>query len=103
MKKAVIETGAKQYLVAEGDEISVELLKATTTKVEFVPLLVVDGDKVLVGQPEVKDSKVVAKVIHLTKKQDKVTSIRFKAKKRVHKRHGHRQQKTVLSIASIIV
>ena len=101
MKKAVIKTGAKQYLVAEGDEVAVELLKSTETKVEFVPLLVVDGDKILVGQPEVKGSKVVAKVIRPAEKQDKVTSIRFKAKKRVNKQRGHRQQKTVLSITSI--
>ena len=41
-----------------------------------------------------------AKVLEIIK-EDKVTSIRFKAKKRVHKRRGHRQQKTIVEITAI--
>ena len=101
MKKAVISTGSKQYLVSEGDTIKVELLNDAKKTVDFEPLLVIDGDSTTVGTPQVKGAKVSAKVVEESVKEDKVTSIRYKAKKRVHKRRGHRQQKTVLQITKI--
>ena len=101
MKKAVIKTGAKQYLVAEGDELAVELIKGDSTKVDFTPLLVINDDEIKVGQPEVQGSKVVAEITKPVERQAKVISIRFKAKKRVNKKRGHRQQKTVIKISSI--
>ena len=102
MKKAVIATGAKQYLVAVGDQLAVELLPDSGKQVSFQPLLVIDGDKVAVGRPLVDEAVVKAKVVEAVIKEDKVTSIRFKAKKRVHKRRGHRQRKTVLEITEIV-
>ena len=101
MKKAVISTGAKQYLVSEGEQIEVELLKDANKTVSFTPLLVTDSDKTTVGTPELKDAKVTADVIDADVQKDKVTSIRFKAKKRVNKKRGHRQHKTVLAIKKI--
>ena len=62
MKKAVIATGGKQYIVTEGLTLEVELL-GDESKVNFTPLLVIDGEKVNVGTPEVKDSTVTAEVI----------------------------------------
>jgi len=50
MKKAVIATGGKQYLVSEGDEIEVELLKAEKS-VDFDALLIIDGNKTVIGNP----------------------------------------------------
>jgi large subunit ribosomal protein L21 len=100
MKKAVIATGGKQYLVSEGDVIDVELLKAEKT-IDFEPLLVIDGSKTEVGTPIVKGAKVTAKVIEQNIKADKVVAIRYKAKKRVHKVQGHRQQQTRITIAKI--
>ena len=101
MKKAVIATGGKQYLVAEGETLSVELLKAEKSPVSFDALLVVDGDKVSIGAPAVDKVKVVADVIADDVQADKVTSIRYKAKKRVHTVRGHRQHQTTLKIKSI--
>lgn len=101
MKKAVIATGGKQYLVAEGDQIEVELLKDAKKSITFTPLLVTDGTKTTVGAPEVKDAKVTAEVTDADVAKEKVTSIRFKAKKRVNKKRGHRQHKTVLTIKKI--
>ena len=101
MKKAVIFTGGKQYLVAEGEIIKVELVKAEGTSVSFEPLLVIDGDKVSVGAPTVAKASVTADVINADQQADKVTSIRYKAKKRVHTVRGHRQHQTVLKITKI--
>jgi large subunit ribosomal protein L21 len=101
MKKAVIETGSKQYLVSEGEIIEIELLKDLKNQVSFEPLIVIDGDKVTVGTPKVATVKVTADVINEDKQADKVTSIRFKAKKRVHTVRGHRQRHTILKITNI--
>ena len=100
MKKAVIATGGKQYLVKEGQEIEVELLKDEKTT-SFEPLLVIEGDKTIVGSPTVKTAKVTASVVEREVKSDKVTSIRYKAKKRVKTIKGHRQLKTKLKITKI--
>lgn len=101
MKKAVIATGGKQYLVAEGETLEVELLKAEGKTASFKPLLVIDGDKVAVGNPEVAKVTVTAEVIEEEMKADKVTSIRYKAKKRVHTVKGHRQRQTQIKITKI--
>lgn len=101
MKKAVIATGGKQYIVTEGETLEVELLHAKEKSVSFEPLLIVDGDKVSVGTPVVAKATVTAEVVDEEVKGEKVTAIRYKAKKRVHKVHGHRQKHTVLKIDKI--
>jgi large subunit ribosomal protein L21 len=100
-KKAVIQTGGKQYIVSEGDTLSVELLKGDSASVTFEPLLVIDGDKATVGAPLVAKASVTAEVIAADVQADKVTSIRYKAKKRVHTVRGHRQHQTTLKITAI--
>jgi len=101
MKKAVITTGGKQYLVQEGETLNVELLKGEKGKVAFDALLLIDGDKVSVGAPTVASVKVNAEIVAEDVQADKVTSIRYKAKKRVRTVRGHRQHQTTLKITSI--
>jgi large subunit ribosomal protein L21 len=100
MKKAIISTGGKQYLVKEGDEIEIEFLKADKS-INFDALLVTDDTKTIVGKPIVKDIKVSANVLEQEVKADKITSIRYKAKKRVKKVRGHRQLHTIIKITKI--
>lgn len=101
MKKAVIATGGKQYLVSEGETLQVELLKADEKTVSFDALLLIDGDNIKVGAPIVDKVKVTAEVVAEDVQADKVTAIRYKAKKRVHKVHGHRQHQTHIKITEI--
>ena len=101
MKKAVITTGGHQYIVTEGESITVERLKDAAKSVTFDALLVIDGDKTVVGAPLVSGVTVTATVVDNEAKADKVTAIRYKAKKRVHKLHGHRQLQTVVKIDKI--
>jgi large subunit ribosomal protein L21 len=101
MKKAVIATGGKQYIVTEGETIEVELLHADGKSVTFEPLMVIDGDKISVGSPIVAKATVTAEVVEDEIKGDKVVAIRYKAKKRVHKVHGHRQRHTAIKITTI--
>ncbi len=102
MKKAVIQTGGKQYLVQEGETIKIELLKAPGKTADFEPLLIIDGDKVQIGTPSVAKAKVTAEIVEADVQADKVTAIRYKAKKRVHKVRGHRQHQTILKITKIV-
>jgi large subunit ribosomal protein L21 len=101
MKKAVITTGGHQYVVQEGETIIVERINDAEKTVKFDALLIIDGDKTTIGTPLVSGASVTATVVDNEAKAEKVTSIRYKAKKRVHKLHGHRQLQTVLKIDKI--
>jgi len=101
--KAVISCGGKQYIVAEKEQILVDLIDNTKEgdKVELSVLALVDGKDTKVGTPEVKDVKVSAKIVEPEVKGDKVRYIRYKSKKRVHTEGGHRQKYSKIEITSI--
>lgn len=100
-KKAVIATGGHQYLVTEGQTLEVELLNPAQQTTAFEALLVIDGDNVSVGTPNVSGVSVTADIVEQSVKDDKVVAIRYKPKKRVRKTRGHRQRHTVIKIKSI--
>ncbi len=100
IRKAVIQSGGKQYLVSEGQSVEVELLEDAKNP-SFEALLVVDGENTKVGTPVVEGVKVTAEITEQVVKDDKVVAIRYKAKKRVHKRKGHRQRHTQIKITKI--
>jgi len=99
--KAVVKISGKQYLVSEKESLLVDLLPEGTKELTLDALLVIDGDKIKVGTPTVKDSSVKAKVVEAEVKGDKLRVIRYKSKKRVHKETGHRQKYTKIEITSI--
>lgn len=99
---AIIETGGKQYKVAEGDVITVEKLGVEAgSEYKFDKVLVVakDGD-VKVGAPYVEGADVSAAVIG-DGKAKKVVVYKYKSKKGFHKKKGHRQPFTKLEIKAI--
>lgn len=99
---AVIRTGGKQYRVAVGNAVEVEKLEGevgSTVTLEDV-LLVANGDTVQVGQPIVAGATVVAKITGQYK-GTKVMVFRYRPKKRIRVRRGHRQHLTRLQIESI--
>lgn len=98
---AIIQTGSKQYKVAPGDILKVELLDvedASTIKLAAV-MLNKDGD-ILVGDA-VKDAYANAEVI-CNGRGKKIDIFKYKAKKNVRKRQGHRQPFTKLKITDIV-
>jgi large subunit ribosomal protein L21 len=101
MTKAVVKIGGKQFVVTEKETLLVDLLQEGTKELTLDALLVIDGDKVSIGTPTVKDVKVTAKVLDDLVKGDKIRVIRYKAKKRVHKENGHRQKYSKIEITSI--
>jgi large subunit ribosomal protein L21 len=100
MKKAIISTGGKQYLVYEGETLDIDLVDAEKA-LSFEPLLTIDGEAIKVGTPMLNGVKVTAEIIDAEVKGDKVLAIRYKAKKRVHKIRGHRQRYTRIKITKI--
>ena len=102
MKTAVIKTGGKQYIVAEGDAIRVEKLAGEKgTVVSFSDVfLVADGDTVAVGTPIVSGAKVEG-VVEEQGRADKVIGIKYKPKVRYRKKFGHRQEFTKVKITKI--
>lgn len=99
--KAVVKISGKQYLVSEKESLLVDLLPEGTKELTLDALLVIDGDKIKVGTPTVKGSRVKTKVVEAEVKGDKLRVIRYKSKKRVHKETGHRQKYTKIEITSI--
>ncbi len=94
---AIVMTGGKQYRVAEGDMIKVEKLDApvgATVNLDVV-MLNNEGNIVCDSKASVK-AEVVAQ-----DKAKKIVVFRYKAKKNVRKRQGHRQPFTALKITEI--
>ena len=99
---AIIETGGKQYKVAEGDTLFIEKLNAEAGEaVTFDKVLaVVDGDKATFGTPVVEGAKVEANVVK-NGKGKKVVIFKYKPKKGYRLRQGHRQPYTKVEIKKI--
>ena len=101
MTFAVIKTGGKQYIVSEGQVLTIEKLVHDTDKVVFQDVLLVAGEKsATIGQPLVKGVSVSATVLAEGKGEKKIV-FRFKSKTRYHKKKGHRQPFTKVKIDSI--
>ncbi|MBO4623066.1 MAG: 50S ribosomal protein L21 [Bacilli bacterium] len=95
---AIIETGGKQYHVAQDEVIFVEKLDVNEgANVVFDKVLMLD-DKI--GAPYVKGAKVTGKVLAQGKAK-KIIVYKYKSKKNYHKKQGHRQPFTKIQITSI--
>ncbi|GIP30085.1 50S ribosomal protein L21 [Paenibacillus sp. J23TS9] len=99
---AIIETGGKQYKVQEGDVLYIEKLNAGDGEsVTFDRVLAVSNDNGLVaGTPLVSGAAVTAKV-ERHGKGAKVVVYKYKPKKNYHKKQGHRQPYTKVTIEKI--
>ena len=97
---AVVETGGKQYKVCVGDEIFVEKLEVEAGATVELPALMVADEGVVKTGDEAAAVKVVAKA-EKNVKGTKVIVYKYKPKKNVRKKQGHRQTYTKLQIVSI--
>jgi large subunit ribosomal protein L21 len=96
---AVIEQGGKQYKLAEGDCINIELTDVSpdteTIKLDKV-LFVSDGEKIKIGTPFLKGTKVVASFKTSAEdavvKGKKLYPTHFRRRKNTRRRIGHRQK-----------
>ena len=98
---AIVVTGGKQYKVSQDDIIRVEKLDANVgDKIKLDVMMLVDGAKVVNGNPLIDNSEVVAEVVEQGK-EDKIVVFKYKAKKNYRRKQGHRQPFTALKIVSI--
>lgn len=99
---AVIKTGGKQYKVAVGDKLKVELIpaeiggKITLSEV----LMVANGENVAIGDPILKNATVEA-TVNAIGRHKKIRIFKMNRRKHYQKRQGHRQNYTELMIDAI--
>lgn len=99
MRFAIVESGGKQYRAVEGSTIEVDRLAHEVGKkfdLERV-LLMGDGDTFMIGTPAVSDILVSATVVEHFK-GPKVLSFKYRPKKRIRVKGGHRHFYTRLMI-----
>ena len=103
-KIAIIETGGKQYVVADGSVLYVEKMTDSDKpgdKITFDKVLLTDdGSDTKVGAPYISGAKVTAELIEQGR-DDKVTVIRYRPKSRHFVKKGHRQPFTKVKITSL--
>lgn len=103
MKYAVVKIGGTQHKVSEGETLVVDKLegkkgqKLTLNEI----LLLVDDNKIKIGQPLVKNAKAEAEIVDQIK-GEKIRVATFKAKARYRKVKGFRSLLTRVKILSII-
>jgi large subunit ribosomal protein L21 len=88
---AVIETGGKQYRVAPGDVIDVELTGTNEGSLQFDRVLLVAGDAGLqVGNPVLSGALVQASLVAAVR-GPKIRVFKMKKRKQYRRTKGHRQ------------
>ena len=104
MAYAIIRTGGRQFRVAEGDTLDVDLLNVEPGKTATFGdvLLFADGKDLTHGNPLVSGAKVIAEVIE-QRKDKKVVAFKYKRRKGYHRTVGHRRKLTRIKIKTIDV
>ncbi len=99
---AVVRTGGKQYRIAPGDILEVEKLAGEVGDSVVLDdvLMVSSDDGVKIGQPKVEGASVTARITG-QHRGEKILVFRYRPKKRVRVRRGHRQYLTRLQIHKI--
>ena len=103
MMKAIVQTAGKQYLIGEGDIISVDMdiPSSTGETINFEEVLAIGEEgKMQFGNPLVKGTKITGEIVNKGK-GDKVTVYKYKRRKRYHRTKGHRQLLTEIKITKI--
>ena len=102
MKYAIVESGGKQFKAVEGATIEVDLLPLEVGQIvnlNSVLLIANDGSFTL-GTPTIPGAQIETTVVEHVK-GPKVVIFKYRPKKRIRVKTGHRQQYTRLQIESI--
>jgi large subunit ribosomal protein L21 len=97
---AVVKSGGKQYRVEQGQRLRVERLGAPESEVELRPVMLVDGDTVLVTPEELQGATVSARVVEEVR-GPKINAFTYKNKSNNRRRWGHRQTYSAIEITGI--
>jgi large subunit ribosomal protein L21 len=100
---AVLKTGGKQYKVQSGDILRVEKLAADAGEtIQFNEVLMLGGDKTVVGAPFVKDAGVQAEVVDQIKGEKTINYVKRRRKHSSQRTKGHRQKLTLIKVTDIL-
>ena len=98
---AIIKTGGKQVKVEVGQTIFVEKLDVEEgATVTFDEVVLVGGEETKVGTPLVEGATVEA-TVEKQGRDKKVVTFRYRRRKDSHRKQGHRQPYTKLTIDAI--
>src|SRR6478736_2528014 len=102
MAYAIIRTGGRQFRVAEGDTVDVDLLEVEPGKTATFGdvLLFADGKDMTHGNPLISGAKVTAEVVE-QRKNKKVVAFKYKRRKGYHRTVGHGRKLTRIKIKSM--
>ncbi len=100
---AIFEDGGKQYKVSTGDKLLIELreLAEGAQQVTFDKVLMLGaGADARIGTPWVEGASVTAHVLE-ERKLPKVVGVKFRRRKGLVKKWGHRQRNLLVQIDAI--
>ncbi len=100
---AVIKSGGRQYKVSVGQTLEVNRLPVEVgEQVHFNEVLLIsDANNTMIGTPLVDNATVLATATKQGR-GEKLIVFRYKPKKRIRHRRGHRQELTILTIDDIV-
>jgi large subunit ribosomal protein L21 len=100
---AIFEDGSHQFRVHEGDRLVVDRREGEPgTELVFPKVLLLAGDaSTSIGTPVVEGARVIAKIVNQFRGK-KIIIQKFRRRKNVRRRNGHRQSHTTVEITSIV-
>ncbi len=98
---AVIQIAGKQHRVKVGDQVTIDRQYVEEGKVVPVSdVLLIVGEDTKIGTPLVEKAIVELKVVK-HQRGEKIRVATYRAKSRIRKVHGHRQEQTVMEVMAI--
>ncbi len=99
---ALLDIGGKQYKAQEGSVLKIDKLSSDRgDRVEFDTVLLLSDEKdVKIGAPYLEGVKVKA-IVEDHKRSRKLTVYKYKRRKGYRRKHGHRQDYTLIKVEEI--
>ena len=100
---AIFENGSHQYRVSEGDLVTVDRYPGEHgEELVFETVLLVAGtDGATIGTPTVVGAKVVGTIVRQFRDK-KIIIQKFRRRKNMRRKRGHRQYMTTVKITSVV-
>lgn len=100
---AIFENGSHQYRVREGDRVTIDRrVGEPGAEVVFDKVLLVTGDDgATIGTPLVEGAHVLSKIVRQFRDK-KIIIQKFRRRKNMRRRRGHRQYYTTVQITGVV-
>jgi large subunit ribosomal protein L21 len=100
---AIFEDGSHQFRVREGDRLVVDRREGDPgAELVFSKVLLIAGNGApTIGAPVVEGARVTARIVEQTRDK-KIIIQKFRRRKNMRRRNGHRQPHTTVQITGIV-